>query len=139
MKMPAVEVQKYRDRIPVTLNSKQDVDEQVRRLADTHGDGAVFVDGKSVAALKALDAQENEPLAGSSRHDHEILIEGNTVILADLVQKAFERSEVSRAEWNELPDAERELCIDQEIAFIRDPARATQTDAQVGDEEDAGK
>lgn len=121
--LPLVHVKKLNDEIPVTLNSKQDVEEQIDNLCAIHGELAVFVDGVS-ARRRAEDRDEKHvPQRSSVRHDDQFDIDGKKYSLAEITAMARKRKGVSHKNWNDLPDGERELLIDQELDMLRNPPK----------------
>ncbi|KXJ45886.1 hypothetical protein [Marinobacter sp. Hex_13] len=70
--------------------------------------------------------EKPEILVGSDSFESSYEIEGQTVLLGDLVRSAFENSELTLQQWNELPDEERDALIEAVLAVMQAAAAGSE-------------
>lgn len=88
-------------------------------LSDFDKNKHEMVGGEELPPLKPLDPKQKESLYGSSVQPASWkLDDGSIVQLGDIVRQAFEKSGLSEAEWNALPQDDREAKIAEVVKEV---------------------
>lgn len=88
----------------------------------------VFKTKKAAKAAWVEEAERNKALLGSSILESEYEIGSTTVALGDIVIAAFEKSEMSKDEWNALDDTVREELLAEMLLEMQVAELDTETD-----------
>jgi len=109
------------DRKPEDLITKQ-----TDRKWLVEGDETVYpsktkaLEAAEAVLAKAPATEDDVMLLGSSEQVSEVDVHGETVTLGEIVQLAFEDSGLTKAEWNDLDDQDREGRLQDVIEMMLD-------------------